>query len=139
MTQPPVSTVPPLPPSDTAADVASTQSDPEHGPDLQQQVIEAQASRSDCVPEASRAAATEPIQSTSKAHLFIFDTESQEEVSQSIIDRQPIMNKDAALSLTQIQLEKDKQQIRELMNQTNQVRLKVQQMHLYYCSVISFY
>ncbi|XP_040888851.1 telomeric repeat-binding factor 2-interacting protein 1 [Toxotes jaculatrix] len=131
----PTSTGPPLPSSDTAVDSASTQSNPEPGPSLQQEAQQTQALSSNCVPDtgcpvpaASDPAATEAVHATSRAHLFIFDTESQEEDSQSLIgdgsaapsNPQLQVNKDAALSLTQVQLEEDKQQIIKLMNQTNQ-------------------
>ncbi|XP_037632512.1 telomeric repeat-binding factor 2-interacting protein 1 [Sebastes umbrosus] len=79
-------------------------------------------------PAATEPATTEAVNATSKAHLFIFDRESQEEDSQSLIGDnpvasskpQPTVNKDAAFSLTQVQLEEDKQRIKELMKQTNQ-------------------
>lgn len=70
---------------------------------------------------------------TSKAHLFIFDSESQEEEdtqslfhsthTSSPVDPQTNVNKATALSLTQVQLEEDMRRIRELMSQTNQVRI----------------
>uniref|UniRef100_A0A3Q1GAM1 Telomeric repeat-binding factor 2-interacting protein 1 n=1 Tax=Acanthochromis polyacanthus TaxID=80966 RepID=A0A3Q1GAM1_9TELE len=74
------------------------------------------------------AAVSEAVNAQFNAHLFIFDSESQEEDSQSIVgDRpaaasnpEPLVNKDTAFSLTQTQLEEDKQRIRELMNQTDQ-------------------
>lgn len=97
---------------------------------------ETQASSENCPTETTGAepAAAEAVSATSKAHLFIFESESQEEESQSIIsDRTvapanplPTMDKDAAFSLTQVQLEEDKQQIRELMEKTNQVSTVVQ-------------
>ncbi|KAM9361308.1 telomeric repeat-binding factor 2-interacting protein 1 [Symphorus nematophorus] len=121
------STDPPLPAPDTAA---STQSTSEPGPGVQEDVQETQASN--CIPETScpQPAATEPaaVSVTSKAHLFIFDSESQEEEdSQSIIgdssaapvNPQPTVNKDAAFSLTQAQQEEDVQRIRELMKEAN--------------------
>lgn len=78
-------------------------------------------------------AGSEPVAATSKAHLFIFDNESQEDDSQSVFvdclaapsSPQPTVDKDAAFSLTQSQLEEDKQRIRDLMNQTNQVSAQV--------------
>lgn len=125
------STEPPLPTSDTAADAASTQSNPEHGLRLQENTQETQASSGNCLPKTGgpEPAATEAVNATSKAHLFIFDSESQEDDSQSIVGDnpvapskpQPTVNRDAALSLTQVHLEEDKQRIKELMNQTNQV------------------
>ncbi len=127
----PSSTEPPPPSSDTTADAA--QSSPEHGPSLQEDGQETQASGSNCPPQTGRTepAAAEAVDATSKAHLFIFDSESQEDDSQSLIgnntvapaNRQPTVNQDAAFSLTQVQLEEDKQRITELMNKTNQVRM----------------
>lgn len=129
----PTSTEPPPSTSDTAV---SAQSNPERGPGLQDNVQETQSSSENCPPETTGAepAAAEAVSATSKAHLFIFESESQEEESQSIIsDRTvapanplPTMDKDAAFSLTQVQLEEDKQQIRELMEKTNQVSTVVQ-------------
>ncbi|KAM4587378.1 telomeric repeat-binding factor 2-interacting protein 1 isoform 1-T2 [Odontesthes bonariensis] len=126
----------PTPPDpDTAADPTSTQSKPETGPSPQENVQKSQAWRDNCVPDtgspdpaAAEPAVSEPVGATSKAHLFIFDNDSQEEDSQSVIgecsaapsNQQPKVNKDAALSLTQLQLEEDKQRVRELMNQTGQ-------------------
>ncbi|XP_069391435.1 telomeric repeat-binding factor 2-interacting protein 1 isoform X2 [Paralichthys olivaceus] len=73
-------------------------------------------------------AATEAFHAASRAHLFIFDTESQEEDSHpltcdnatALFNPQPLVNKDAAPSITQVQLEEDMQQLRALMKQTNQ-------------------
>lgn len=72
--------------------------------------------------------ASEAVDAPSKVHLFIFDSESQED-SQSIIGDHPVapskpraaVHTDAVLSLTQVQLDEDKQRIKELMSQTNQV------------------
>ncbi|XP_075966858.1 telomeric repeat-binding factor 2-interacting protein 1 isoform X3 [Anarhichas minor] len=118
----PTSTEPPLPTSDTAADVVSTPSNPEHGPSLQEDTQEAEASTSSRPPKTG---CPEPAAST--VHLFIFDHESQEDSESIIGDNpaapskpQPTVNNGAALSLTQVQLEEDKQRIKELMNQTNQ-------------------
>ncbi|XP_062272022.1 telomeric repeat-binding factor 2-interacting protein 1 isoform X1 [Scomber scombrus] len=78
------------------------------------------------VPAAAECAAAQVVPATSKPHLFIFDNESQEEDSQSVIGNntavnpQPTVNKEAAVSLTQVQLEEDKQRIRELISQTKQ-------------------
>ncbi|CAL8338738.1 unnamed protein product [Lota lota] len=66
--------------------------------------------------------------STPKPHLFIFDSESQEEGSQSMdyedaavpAGPQQISKKAEVESLTQVQLKEDMQRIRELMKQTNQ-------------------
>ncbi|XP_034389606.1 telomeric repeat-binding factor 2-interacting protein 1 [Cyclopterus lumpus] len=125
----PTSTEPPLRTSDTASDVVSTPSNPEHGPIPQENMQVAEASSSTFLPKTGcpEPAANEAVNAASKAHLFIFDSESQED-SQSIIGDNPValskpqstVNKDAALSLTQVQLEEDKQRIKALMNQTNQ-------------------
>lgn len=94
----------------------------------------AQAPSSNHVPETGcpKPAATEAVHVASRAHLFIFDSESQEEDSQSLIGdstaaaAQPAVNNNAAPSLTQAQLEEDKQRIRDLMNQTNQASITMQ-------------
>lgn len=124
----PVDPEPPLPTPDTAA---TTESDPEPEPGLQEKVQETQApgSLSPSPAGCSDPAIPEAVSATSKAHLFIFDSESQEEESQSVladhtaapVKPQPAADKDSAFSLTQIQLEEDKQRIRELMEDTNQV------------------
>ncbi|XP_070759317.1 telomeric repeat-binding factor 2-interacting protein 1 [Enoplosus armatus] len=126
----PISTEAPLPTSDTAADAAPTKSNPEHGPGLPEEAEDTQSSSSNGLSETGgpQPAASEAASATSKAHLFIFDSESQKEDSQSIVGEstvaparpQSTVNKDAAFSLTQVQLEEDKQRIRELMNKTNQ-------------------
>lgn len=93
------------------------------------QETQASGSRSPSPAVCSDPPIPEAISATSKAHLFIFDSESQEEESQSVLaDRtaapvkpQPAVDKDSAFSLTQIQLEEDKQRIRELMEEANQV------------------
>lgn len=137
-------TGPPLPTPDTAA---STQSSPEPGPCLPEKPQETQASSSNCPPAAAgpEPAAPESISATTKAHLFIFDGESQEDNSQSIFGNNaaapaeppPTVNADCAFSLTQAQLEEDKQRIRELMEETNQVNTLLQKMLLFfYCFVI---
>lgn len=135
MTVPPTSTEPQLPSPDAST---STQASPEHGPGLQEKEPEAQASVRNCLPptgcpepSAAEPAAAKPaaVSAASKAHLFIFDSESQEEESQSIFvgnaaasaNLQPTVKKDAAFSLTQVQLDEDKERITELMKETNQV------------------
>lgn len=127
--QPPP-TEPPLPTPDTAA---SSKSNPEPRVDLQEDEEETETSTSDCLPPSGRPepSVNKPpvVNGTSTAHLFIFDRESQEEESQSVIGEilaapanpQSKVNIDAAFSLTQVQLEEDKQRIRELMKETNQV------------------
>ncbi|XP_033481887.2 telomeric repeat-binding factor 2-interacting protein 1 isoform X1 [Epinephelus lanceolatus] len=140
VTTQPTSTEPPPSTSNKAAEAAPAQSNPEHVPSLQENVQEAQATSSNCLPKtgcpdaaAAQPAATEAVSAPSKAHLFIFDSESQEDDSQSIIcanpkapsKPQPAVSQDAAFSLTQVQLEEDKQRIRELMKQTNQDLMSV--------------
>ncbi|KAK5872671.1 hypothetical protein PBY51_013350 [Eleginops maclovinus] len=121
----PTSTEPPLP----TAVTASTPPNPADRADLQDNTQDAQASSSRPETGCPEPAATEAVNSSSKAHLFIFDSETQEEEdSQSIVgdnrgapsEREPAVNKDAAFSLTQVQLEEDKKRIQGLMNQTDQ-------------------
>ncbi|XP_034725392.1 telomeric repeat-binding factor 2-interacting protein 1 [Etheostoma cragini] len=129
------STDPPLSTSDTAADTASTQSNPEHGLSLQEKTQETQASSSNCLAKTGgpEPAAIEAFEAISKAHLFIFDSESQEDDSQSILGDNlvapskpwPRVDGYATFSLTQVQLEEDKQRIKELMSQTNQDLISV--------------
>lgn len=129
----------PKPPA-TDGEPTSAQSNPETGPGPQENLSEPQASSDNCAPDKespnaapAMLAGSEPVAATSKAHLFIFDNESQEEESQSVFvdclaapfNPQPTVDKDAAFSLTQSQLEEDKQRIRDLMNQTNQVSAQV--------------
>ncbi|XP_017264070.1 telomeric repeat-binding factor 2-interacting protein 1 [Kryptolebias marmoratus] len=116
-------------PSDTSAEPTSEQSKPETEPGPRENLPEPQASSDRDSPDAAAAApaGSEPGGAASKAHLFIFDSESQEEESQSVLavgpaapsNPQPTAGKGAAFSLTQAQLEEDKQRIRDLMNQTN--------------------
>lgn len=94
---------------------------------VQENMQEAQASPS----ISHKAAAGGAVTAASKAHLFIFDSESQENESQSIFcDRAAAPDKpqqtnitDSAQPLSQIQLEEDKQRIRRLMKETNQVSI----------------
>lgn len=80
----------------------------------------------------AKPATAEVVHVASRAHLFIFDSESQEVQSQSPVGEntaaaaQPVVSSNAALSLTQAQLEEDKQRMRDLMTQTNQVSTTVQ-------------
>uniref|UniRef100_A0A3Q3IZH0 Telomeric repeat-binding factor 2-interacting protein 1 n=1 Tax=Monopterus albus TaxID=43700 RepID=A0A3Q3IZH0_MONAL len=113
------STEPPVPPSDTPADPSSTQSSPQPRPSLQMNVQDAHKA--------------------SRAHLFIFDSDSQEDDTQSPGDNtaapaKPYVNEDAALPLTQVQLEEDRERIIELMDQTKQVSVS-EQMYLCACIV----
>ncbi|KAM4740902.1 telomeric repeat-binding factor 2-interacting protein 1 isoform 2-T2 [Anableps anableps] len=122
-------------PSGTSADPPCAQSNPETEPSPQGIISETQASSDNCVPNTGSPDAglvgppvSEPISAPSKAHLFIFDSESQQDDSQSMVDEgsaapyhpKPSADKDTAFSLTQLQLEEDKQRIRDLMKQTNQ-------------------
>ncbi|XP_059183374.1 telomeric repeat-binding factor 2-interacting protein 1 [Centropristis striata] len=124
----PTSAEPPLPTSDTAAEAAVTQSSPEPEPSLQEDTQDILVSSSKSPPKIGgpEPAATEAVTASSKAHLFIFASETQEEDSESITadtpaaPSDPQLDKDAAPSLTQIQLEEDMQALRELMKQTKQ-------------------
>ncbi|MED6272080.1 hypothetical protein CHARACLAT_026658 [Characodon lateralis] len=121
--------------SATPADPPCSQCNTESGPSPQGIVPETQASSSICVPNTgspdagpAQPAVSEPISTTSKVHLFIFERESQQDDSESLVGEgsaspshpRASEEKDTAFSLTQAQLEEDKQKIRELMNQTNQ-------------------
>lgn len=72
------------------------------------------------------------VPAASKAHLFIFDRESQEVESQSIFAERPAAlarlqeatNSGAAHSLSQVQLEEDRQRITKLMEETKQVSMQ---------------
>ncbi|XP_012736850.2 LOW QUALITY PROTEIN: telomeric repeat-binding factor 2-interacting protein 1 [Fundulus heteroclitus] len=120
-------------PSDTSADLPCAQANPATGPSPQEPVPETRASCSIRVPNtgspeagAARPTASGPVSAPSKAHLFIFDSESQQDDSQPVVGEgsaapsHPQRSGDAAFSLTQVHLEEDKQRIRELMNQTKQ-------------------
>ncbi|XP_074547506.1 telomeric repeat-binding factor 2-interacting protein 1 isoform X2 [Halichoeres trimaculatus] len=110
------------PSSNTAADAASAQSNPEYVPSPQDVVSETQiqASTSNFPPQI--------ICPASKPHQFIFDRESQEEEAQSTVSEETevppapkeTVNENPPYSLTQNQLEEDKRRITELMNETNQ-------------------
>ncbi|XP_029358410.1 telomeric repeat-binding factor 2-interacting protein 1 [Echeneis naucrates] len=114
-----------VPPTDQAVGPTSTQSDPAPETGFQEKARQPQASSSNSV---SEPAATEAVHVSGRAHKFIFDRESQEECSQSLLgstssalsNPQPPVDKDVEFSLTQVQLEEDKRRIRELMDQTNQ-------------------
>uniref|UniRef100_A0A3Q3AQ20 Telomeric repeat-binding factor 2-interacting protein 1 n=1 Tax=Kryptolebias marmoratus TaxID=37003 RepID=A0A3Q3AQ20_KRYMA len=98
-------------PSDTSAEPTSEQSKPETEPGPRENLPEPQASSDRDSPDAAAAApaGSEPGGAASKAHLFIFDSESQEEESQSVLavgpaapsNPQPTAGKGAAFSLTQ--------------------------------------
>ncbi|KAM9408678.1 telomeric repeat-binding factor 2-interacting protein 1 isoform 2-T2 [Pholidichthys leucotaenia] len=126
----------PLPPSsNTAVDSESTQLDPQPGPSQTPAEAHASTEPSGSKPVKPSEAATadpvvsEPVGVTSKVHLFIFESESEsrEEDSQSVGEQpaspsspQAKVNEVAPFSLTQDQLEEDKQKIRDLMNETEQ-------------------
>ncbi|XP_032405192.1 LOW QUALITY PROTEIN: telomeric repeat-binding factor 2-interacting protein 1 [Xiphophorus hellerii] len=122
-------------PSDSSADPPGAQPNPEAEPSTEGAGPQTQSSSSNCVPNTDAPDArsvqlpvSELISDPSKAHLFIFDSESQVDDSQSMDGEgsaaphhpQRSEDKDAAFSLTQTELEEDKQRIRELMTQTNQ-------------------
>lgn len=68
----------------------------------------------------------------SKAHLFIFDRESQDVESQSVFAERTAAparpreaaSADSAPSLSQMQLEEDRQRLRKLMEETKQVSMQ---------------
>lgn len=111
-----------------AADSAQSTSAPNPGPDPDPQ--ESQSASNACQPPGGTA---ETIDANCKAHLFIFDSESQEEVGSQATsgdglapgsaNLQPAVNNISAFSLTQAQLEEDKQRIRKLMSDTKQVMM----------------
>lgn len=129
------------PPADTTPDPASKQSCTKPGPtdtplsnvEQPQATSNNCAAEKSCLPPAAEPVVSEAVGTTSKAHLFIFDSEPQEDDSQSVSgDRpaapsepQPTVNKDAALSLTQDLLEEDKLRIRDLMNLTDKDLISV--------------
>lgn len=140
-------------PSDTTGELTSAQSNPETGPGPQENLPESQASSDNCIPEKdspdaapAMLAGSEPVGATSKAHLFIFDSESQEEDPQSVFadclaapsNPQPTVDKGSAFSLTQTQLEEDKQRIRDLMNQTNHVSAAGLEL-CFHCFVVTYF
>ncbi|KAK2915222.1 telomeric repeat-binding factor 2-interacting protein 1 isoform X1 [Channa argus] len=103
----------------------STQANSDPGPSLQVNGQEAQTSSLSHIAATGspRSLAAEAVQIASRAHLFIFDSESQEEDSQSLVGDSTAAaagDIDTTHSLTQVQLEEDKQRIRDLMKQTNQ-------------------
>ncbi|KAK2861931.1 hypothetical protein Q5P01_001464 [Channa striata] len=110
-------------PTEHPLQASSTQSNSGPGPGLQVNGQEAQTSSISHVPETGspKSSAAEAV--ASRAHMFIFDSESQEEESQSLIGDNPASaagDIDTPPSLTQVQLEEDKQRIRDLMEQTQQ-------------------
>lgn len=121
----PTETEPPLITEDTAASPQST-SEPEAGP--QENLQETQAPSNASEPPGGT---IEAVNAMSRAHLFIFDSETQEEGGSQVSsgDRlapagsnlQPPVKTISKVSPTQAQLEDDKQRLTELMCETNQV------------------
>lgn len=121
----PTETEPPLITEDTAASPQST-SEPEADP--QENLQETQAPSNACQPPGGNIEAANAL---SRAHLFIFDSETQEEGGSqtSSGDRlapagsnlQPPVKTISNVSPTQAQLEDDKQRVMELMCETKQV------------------
>lgn len=109
-------------------DPTSPQSTPGSEPGPQESLQEIQAPSNGCQPPGGSA---EAVDATSKAHLFIFDSESQEVESSRVSsgdglapvrpNLQQAVNTISNISLTQDQLEVDKQGLTELMSETRQV------------------
>lgn len=84
-----------------------------------------------CNGHQSPGSTAEGVDATSEAHLFIFDSESQEEAGSQatsgearapvLANMPPTVNTIPAFSLTQAQLEEDKRRITKLMSDTKQV------------------
>lgn len=85
----------------------------------------------------SEAAAGTAAPAASKAHLFIFDRESQDVESQDVESQSILAERtaaparpreaasaDSARSLSQMQLEEDRQRLRKLMEETKQVSMQ---------------
>lgn len=114
--------------SESAA--ASPQSTPRPEAEPQASEQETQAASNACQPPGGSA---EAIDAKSKAHLFIFDSESQEEVgfqaasgdglAPVLANLQPTVKTASTFSMTQAQLEEDKQRITKLMSDTKQVMM----------------
>lgn len=110
---------------DTAA---SPQSTTESEPAPQESMEEIQAPSNVCQPPGGSA---EAVDAKSAAHLFIFDSESQEVESSQVSsgdglapvrpNLQQAVKTISNISLTQAQLEVDKQRLTELMSETRQV------------------
>lgn len=121
----PTETEPPLITEDTAASPQST-SEPDAGP--QENLQETQAPSNACQPPGGT---IEAVDAMSRAHLFIFDSETQEEggspassgdhLAPAGSDPQPPVKTTSNVSPTQAQLEDDKQRLTELMCETKQV------------------
>lgn len=121
----PTETEPSVFTEDTAA---SPQSTPESEPGPQESLQEIQAPSNVCQPPGGSA---EALDATSRAHLFIFDSESQEVESSQVSsgdglapvrpNLQQAVKTISNISLTQARLEADKQRLTELMSETRQV------------------
>lgn len=121
----PTETEPPLFTEDTAASTQST-SEAEAAP--QENTQETQAPSNTCQPPGGT---VEAVDATSRAHLFIFDSETQEEggsrassgdrLAPAGANLQPPVKTISTVSPTQAQLEDDKQRLTELMCETKQV------------------
>lgn len=108
----------------------SPQSTPAPLSDPPESAQEIQSASNACQPPGG---AAEAIDANSKAHLFIFDSESQEEAGSQAAsgdglapvpaNLKPTADAISAFSLTQAQLEEDKQSIRKLMSDTKQVMM----------------
>lgn len=110
----------------------SPQSTPEIAPhpDPQESAQEIQSASNACQRPGGAAAA---VDANSKAHLFIFDSESQEEAGSQAAsgdglapvsaNLKPTADAISAFALTQAQLEEDKQSVTQLMSDTKQVMM----------------
>uniref|UniRef100_A0A8C6VW34 Telomeric repeat-binding factor 2-interacting protein 1 n=3 Tax=Nothobranchius furzeri TaxID=105023 RepID=A0A8C6VW34_NOTFU len=121
-------------PRDTPAGPTPARSHADTRTHLQDDGREGRVSGDDCESNSGPSVAapaekncSDAVGASSKAHLFIFDSESQEDDSQFVGEAsaaqpkpQPTGIKDAPFSLTQVQLEEDKRRIRDLIAQTNQ-------------------
>lgn len=121
----PTETEPSLITEDTAASPQST-SEPEAGP--QENLQETQAPSNACQPPGGT---VDAVDAMSRAHLFVFDSETQEEggsqassgdcLAPAGSNLQPLVKTISNVSPTQAQLEDDKQRLTELMCETKQV------------------
>lgn len=121
----PTETEPPLITEDTAASPQSN-SEPEAAPE--ENLQETQAPSNACHPPGGT---IEAVNAMSRAHLFIFDSETQEEggsqassaerLAPAGANLQPQVKAISNVSPTQAQLEDDKQRLTELMCETKQV------------------
>lgn len=102
------------------------------GLDIQKNVQETQASGGSS-PAPAGPAKPEATNTTPEVHHFIFNNSHEDDPQAMCVDKataapvtpEPKLSTKSTLSLTQSQLEEDKQQIRALMSQTNQVNSAV--------------